>query len=50
MFILELTVSIEFAKAAPDAMQPIHLTSRAAGSDLFSTLKKNNISERNRSC
>ena len=31
---------IEYTKAAPSAMQPHHLTSGAAGSDLFSTLNK----------
>ena len=40
MFILELTVSVDYTKAAPNAMLPLHLTSGAAGSDLFSTLKK----------
>ena len=31
---------IEYTKAAPNAMQPHHLTSGATGSDLFSTLNK----------
>ena len=33
-------MSVDYTKAAPNAMQPLHLTSGAAGSDLFSTLKK----------
>ena len=33
-------MSVDYTKAAPNAMQPLHLTSGAAGSDLFSTFKK----------
>ena len=37
---IELTVSVDYIKSAPNAMQPLHLTSGATGSDLFSTVDK----------
>ena len=34
IFFLEKTVSVEFARNAPNAMKPLHLTSGSVGSDL----------------
>ena len=34
-------MSVEYVKSAPNAVQPLHLTSGAAGSDLFSTIDLN---------
>ena len=39
-FFIENTVSIDFFRNCGNAMKPIHLTSGAAGSDLFSTSKQ----------
>ena len=33
-------MSVEYIKSAPNAMQPLHLTSGSAGSDLFSIVDK----------
>ena len=40
MFVLFIvtTVSVDYAKSAPDAMLPLQLTSGSVGSDLFSTI------------
>ena len=35
---------VEFARNAPNAMKPLHLTSGSVGSDLFSTSKKKTLS------
>ena len=40
IFIIGETVSIAFAKAAPNAIRPLHLTPGSVGCDLFSTIKK----------
>ena len=46
IFFIEYTASVDFFKNCGNAMKPMHLTSGAAVSDLFSTSNKLCIGER----
>ena len=48
MFVLFIvtTVSVDYAKSAPNAMLPLQLTSGSVGSDLFSTPYKISCGDR----